>query len=148
MKGAWLFDAVGRCWLAGRLIEEGSEMKAKQAPPKDIAEYIASFPSDVQKILEKIRATIRKAAPDAEEAISYQIPTFRLNGNLVHFAAYKNHIGLYPAPRGNEKFKEELAAYAGGKGTVQFPLDKPIPYDLISRIVRFRVEESLKRAKG
>lgn len=119
-------------------------MRPKQTAPKDIDEYIAGFPSDVQKILEKIRMTIRKAAPTAEEAIKYQMPTFTLNGNLVHFAAFKKHIGLYPAPRGDEKFKDELSAYEGKKSTVRFPLDKPIPFDLISRIVKFRVKTRSK----
>lgn len=118
----------------------------KTAAPRDIDAYIAGFPPDVQKILQKVRKTIQKAAPDAEETIKYQIPTFALNGNLVHFAAFKNHIGFYPAPRGKEIFKKELSAYEGGKGTVRFPLDQPIPYDLISRIVKFRVEENLGRA--
>jgi uncharacterized protein YdhG (YjbR/CyaY superfamily) len=108
-------------------------MRADQTTPSDINEYIAGFPQDVQEILQRIRATIKEAAPDAEEPIKYQIPTFILNGNLVHFAACKGHVGLYPAPRGNEKFKDELAAYKGGKGTVKFPLDEPIPFDLISR---------------
>ena len=108
--------------------------------PKDIDEYISGFPPGVQKMLQQIRTTIHKAAPDAEEAISYQIPTFRLNGNLIHFAAYKQHIGLYPAPREHPDFKDELSAYAGGKGTVQFPLDRPVPLDLIRRIVRFRIK--------
>ncbi|MGH9908883.1 MAG: iron chaperone [Pyrinomonadaceae bacterium] len=114
----------------------------------DIDEYIAGFPNDVQKILEKIRTTIKKAAPDAEEAIKYGIPTFILHGNLVHFAAYKNHVGFYPAPKGIEKFKKELSRYEGGKGTVQFPLDKPIPFELISRIVKFRVKDNLERSKA
>jgi uncharacterized protein YdhG (YjbR/CyaY superfamily) len=123
-------------------------MRTNQTAPKDINEYIAGFPGDVQKILEKIRRTIRKAAPDADETISYQIPTFTLKGRyLVYFAAYKKHIGLYPAPRGSEKFKEELSAYEGGKGTVRFPLDKPIPFDLISRIVMFRVKKNLEEQK-
>lgn len=113
--------------------------------PKDIDEYIAGFPADVQKILRKIRATIHKAAPDAEEAIKYQIPTFVLNGNLIHFAAYKTHIGLYPAPRGVDEFKDEVAAYEGGKGTLRFPLDEPIPYALISRIVKYRAKAKKKR---
>ena len=113
-----------------------------QSTPKNIDEYIAGFPAEVQKTLQKIRATIRKAAPDATEAISYKIPTFKLNGkNFIHFAAFKNHIGLYPAPRGVNEFEPELSAYKGGKGTVQFPLDKPIPYDLITRIVKFRTKE-------
>jgi uncharacterized protein YdhG (YjbR/CyaY superfamily) len=121
-------------------------MKSGQKAPKNIDEYIAGFPPEVQEILQKIRLTIRKAAPKAEEAIKYAIPTFTLNGNLVFFAAYKKHIGLYPAPRGNEAFKEELSAYGGGKGTVQFPLDKPIPYALIRRIVKFRVQENTHEA--
>lgn len=119
----------------------------KPSAPKDIDEYISGFPGDVQKLLQKIRAAIQKAAPRATEAISYQIPTFRLNGkNLIHFAAFKTHIGLYPAPRGAAEFKEELVSYAGGKGTVQFPLDKPIPYGLIGRIVKFQVKRNLDKA--
>ena len=112
---------------------------------RTIDEYIAGFPKDIQEILEKIRGTIRKAAPDAEEAISYNMPTFRLNGYLIYFAAYKEHIAIYPAPRGNEEFKEELASYEGGKGTVRFPLHKPIPFDLIRRIVKFRVKVNQAR---
>jgi uncharacterized protein YdhG (YjbR/CyaY superfamily) len=110
--------------------------------------YIATFPKDIQATLQKIRATIHKAAPEATEAISYQIPTFKLNGNLVHFAAFKNHIGFYPVPSGIEKFKKELSAYKGAKGSVQFPLDRPIPYGLIGRIVKFRVKENLEKAKA
>jgi uncharacterized protein YdhG (YjbR/CyaY superfamily) len=110
---------------------------------RDIDEYIAGFPADVQRVLEQVRATIRKAAPRAEEAIKYQIPTFVLDGrNLIHFAAYARHIGVYPAPRGSEAFREELAAYAGGKGTVRFPLEEKLPVDLIRRIVKFRMEEN------
>jgi uncharacterized protein YdhG (YjbR/CyaY superfamily) len=124
-------------------------MRSTQTAPKDIDKYIAGFPNDVQEMLEKIRMTIRKAVPEVEETISYQIPTFTLNGKyLVYFAAYKKHIGLYPAPRGNEKFKKELSGYEGGKGTVRFPLDKPIPFGLIERIVKFRVKETLERAKA
>ena len=123
-------------------------MKTNEAVTKDIDAYIASFPEDVRAILEKVRATIRKAAPGAEETISYRIPTFTLNGNLVHFAAFKNHIGFYPGPTGIEAFKEELSAYEGAKGSVRFPLDKPIPLDLISKIVKFRVKESLEAAKA
>ena len=123
-------------------------MKTNATTPKDIDEYIARFPRDVQEKLEQIRKTVRKAAPDAEEAISYQIPTFTLHGNLVHFAAFKEHIGFYPAPRGNEQFRQELSAYEGGKGTVRFPLDKPIPFDLITKMVKFRVEEDVKRAEA
>lgn len=96
--------------------------------------------------LQKIRETIRDAAPDAVEKISYQMPTFALEGNLVHFAAFKNHIGFYPAPRGIEAFQEELSAYQGGKGSVQFPLEQPVPYDLIRRIVVFRVKDNLEKA--
>ena len=122
-------------------------MKTKQTAPKNIDEYIAGFPNDVQEILEKIRMTIRKAAPDAEETISYQMPTFTLKGNyLVYFAAFKKHIGFYPAPIGNAEFKEELSVYEAGKGTAKFPLDKPIPFGLISKIVKFRVKENLARA--
>jgi uncharacterized protein YdhG (YjbR/CyaY superfamily) len=110
---------------------------------KNIDEYICDYPDNVQEILQKIRNLISKEIPGGEEAIKYGIPTFRLNGkNMVHFGGYKNHIGFYPAPRAIEKFKDELAKYEGGKGTVQFPLDKPIPYDLIKRIVQFRVTES------
>ncbi len=116
--------------------------------PTTIDEYIAGFSPDIQTILEKIRATIRRAAPGAEEAIKYRMPTFTLHGNLVHFAAFKNHIGFYPVPTGIEKFKQELSAYKSAKGSVQFPLDKPIPYGLIGRIVKFRVKENLARAKG
>ena len=121
-------------------------MKAGQTAPKNIDEYIAGFPPEVQEILQKIRMTIRKAAPKAEEAISYMMPTFKLHGNLVHFAAFKNHIGFYPAPRGIEAFKKELSAYEGSKGTVRFPLDKPIPYALIGKIVKFRAKENLDKA--
>jgi uncharacterized protein YdhG (YjbR/CyaY superfamily) len=112
-----------------------------------IDEYIATFTADMQAVLQKIRATIRKAAPQAEETINYQMPTFKLHGNLVHFAAFKKHIGFYPVPSGIEKFKKELSAYKGAKGSVQFPLDKPIPYGLIGRITKFRVKENLEKAK-
>jgi len=121
-------------------------MKTTQAPPKTIDEYIAGFPADIQKILQKIRMTIHKAAPDAQEKISYQMPTFYLKGNLVHFAAFQEHIGFYPVPSGIEKFKKELSVYKQGKGSVQFPLDQPMPYDLISKIVKFRVKENLAKA--
>jgi uncharacterized protein YdhG (YjbR/CyaY superfamily) len=121
-------------------------METDRTAPTNIDEYIAGFPKDVQEILEKIRMTIRKAAPGAEETIKYQMPTFTLKGNLVHFAAFKKHIGFYPVPTGIEAFKDELAVYKGGKGSVQFPLDQPIPFDLISRIVKFRVQENLEKA--
>ncbi len=116
--------------------------------PNNIDEYIAGFPKETQKILEQIRVTIKKAVPGAEETISYAIPAFTLKGRyLVYFAGYKNHIGLYPAPRGNEAFKKELSVYKGGKGTVQFPLEKPMPLHLIIKIVKFRVKESLEKAE-
>ena len=118
-------------------------MKAKQA--KNIDEYIADFPDDVQAPMEKVRATIRKAAPRAEEAIKYQIPTFVLNGNLIHFAGYKNHIGLYPGSKAIEEFKDELTGYKLSKGTVQLPLDKPMPLRLISKITRFCVKQNRAR---
>ncbi|MCU0488177.1 MAG: DUF1801 domain-containing protein [Anaerolineales bacterium] len=110
--------------------------------------YIATFPEEIQKILSEIRAVIKAAAPQAEEKISYQMPTFFLQGNLVHFAAHKRHIGFYPAPSGIEEFKEELAPYLGGKGSIRFPLDQPIPYDLIARIVAYRVSENLGKAQS
>lgn len=118
----------------------------KATAPKNIDDYIAGCAPDVQPILEKIRAIVRQAAPDAEEAISYQMPTFRLNGNLVHFAAFKHHIGFYPTPSGTEKFQKEIAAYKAAKGSIQFPLDQPIPYDLITKIVKFRVKENRVKA--
>src|SRR5574339_687661 len=116
-------------------------MKMSPNTPRDIDEYIAGFPADMQEKLRKIRMTIKKAEPDAEEAISYKMPTFNLKGNyLIYFAAYKKHIALYPAPVGNEDFKEEISPYESGKGTLQFPLDKPIPFHLIRKIVKYRVE--------
>jgi uncharacterized protein YdhG (YjbR/CyaY superfamily) len=122
-------------------------MQTDKTAPKNIDEYIAGFPSDVQRILEKIRNNIKKAAPEAQEKISYQMPTFYLNGNLVHFAAFKNHIGFYPTPSGTEKFQKEISKYRAGKGSIQFPLDKPIPYDLITKIVEFRVKENQAKSK-
>lgn len=121
-------------------------MRADQSAPTTIDQYIAGLAIDVQEIMQKIRSTIRKAAPGAEEAISYRIPTFKLNGNLVHFAAFKNHIGFYPTSSGIAKFRKELSAYEVAKGTVRFPLDEPIPFALIGKIVTFRVEENLGRA--
>ena len=122
-------------------------MTASSTKFKDVDEYIGSFPPDVQKILEKLRETIHRTAPEAEEAIRYGMPTFRLNGNLVHFAAYRHHIGFYPTPTGIEAFEEELAPYKHAKGSVQFPLDKPIPYDLVKRMVKMRVKENTKAKK-
>src|SRR5512139_1272051 len=123
-------------------------MKTTQAAPQTIDEYIAGFPTDVQDVLQKIRKTIHEAAPEATEKISYQMPTFYLKGNLVHFAAFKEHIGFYPVPTGIEKFKKELSVYKQGKGSVQFPLDQPMPYELITKIVKFRVKENLAAAAG
>lgn len=115
---------------------------------REIDKVIAGFPKDVQEILEKVRETIRKAAPEAEETINYGIPTFTLKGNLVHFSAFKNHIGFYPTPSGIEKFKKELSAYEMAKGSVKFPLDQHIPYGLITKIVKFRVKENLQKAEA
>ena len=116
--------------------------------PNNIDEYIAGFPNATQKVLKQVRATIKKAVPKAEEKISYGIPTFTLNDRyLIYFAGFKNHISLYPAPRGNEIFKKELSAYKGGKGTVQFPLYKPIPLNLITRIVKFKIKENSEKVK-
>ncbi|HBW37340.1 iron chaperone [Desulfosporosinus sp. BICA1-9] len=106
---------------------------------------ILKFPPEIQEILNALRKVIKESAPDAKEKISYQMPTFELHGNLVHFAAFKNHIGFYPAPSGIEAFKQDLSEYKGAKGSVQFPIDKPLPYPLISRIVKFRVAENIKR---
>lgn len=124
-------------------------MAADKSRFKTIDEYIALFPPDVQAILEKVRQTIRKAAPEAVEAISYQMPTFKLNGrNLVHFAAWKSHLGFYALPSGHAAFQKELSKYKGAKGSVQFPLDEPIPYDLIKKIVVFRVQEEEASSEG
>lgn len=115
------------------------------AKPTTVDEYIASFPDDVQSILNQVREIIYKREPDTKEAISYGIPAFRCNNQIfIFFAAYQKHISIYPAPRENEAFKEELSLYKGGKGTVQFPLHKPIPFSLIERIVAFRKEECMK----
>src|SRR2546422_5045120 len=115
---------------------------------KTIDEYIKASPKDVQGILQKVRLTIRKAAPKAVETISYQMPTFKLNGKgLVYFAAFKNHIGFYPIPSGIEAFEEELSQYKQGKGSVQFPINQPVPFDLVRRIVRFRVKEALEKTR-
>ena len=122
-------------------------MDSKKSGINSIDEYIATFPKDIQNILQELRATIKAAAPDAEEKISYQMPTFFLNGNLVHFAAFKKHIGFYPTPSGIEAFQKELSVYEGAKGSVQFPIDEPMPLKLISRIVKFRVAENIKKAK-
>jgi uncharacterized protein YdhG (YjbR/CyaY superfamily) len=123
-------------------------MITSPAAPKDIDEYIAGFPEEVQEILEKLRMVIREAAPDAEEAIKYRMPTFTLKGNLVHFAAFRKHIGFYPAPKGIEEFKDELSVYKGAKGSVQFPLGEPLPFELVSRIVKFRVRKNMERSRS
>jgi uncharacterized protein YdhG (YjbR/CyaY superfamily) len=107
-----------------------------------IDEYIAAFPADVQKLLESIRGTIRKAAPKAEETIKYAMPTFILNGNLIHFAAYKNHIGIYPVPRGDDSFKKLLVRYEGDKSTMRIPLHEPLPLTLIGKIVKYNVRRN------
>ena len=123
-------------------------MESNKTGFNSIDEYIAMFPEEVRKILEELRATIKAAAPEAEEKISYQMPTFALKGNLVHFAAFKNHIGFYPTSSGTQAFKNELSIYEGAKGSVRFPIDKPLPLKLISKIVKFRVKENLERAEA
>ena len=114
--------------------------------PATIDEYIAGFPKDVQKALQEVRETIHKAAPKAEETISYAMPAFKQNGNLVYFAAWKEHIGFYATPTGNSEFKKDLAGYKTSKGAIQFPLDKPMPVQLITKIVKFRVKENEEKA--
>ena len=121
-------------------------MKAQNAGFHSIDEYIAMFPDDIQERLQTLRATIHDAAPDAEERISYQMPAFALNGNLVYFAAQKSHIGLYPTSSGIAAFEQELSGYESSKGAVRFPLSQPLPLDLITRIVKFRVAENLAKA--
>ncbi len=123
-------------------------MAVQRSAVKNIDEYIAEFPPETQAILQKVRTTIREAAPEAQETINYAIPTFTLKGNLVHFAGFKSHIGFYPTPTGIAKFKAELAAYESAKGSVKFPLEKPIPYELIREIVKFRVQENFERAEA
>ena len=119
-------------------------MKTEQTTPTTVDEYIAGFPAPVQEVLQKIRATIRAAAPQAQEKFSYQIPGYNFHGNLIHFAAFEKHIGLYPAPSGSESFNQELSRYRSGKATVKFLLDEPIPYELITQIVRLRMEDNLR----
>jgi uncharacterized protein YdhG (YjbR/CyaY superfamily) len=123
-------------------------MKSEESGAEQVDKYIAGYPPDVQKILERLRATIRKAAPDAQESINYGVPTYTQNGNLVHFGAAKKHIGFYPTPSAIEAFKKELSAYAGAKGSVQFPYDKPVPYALVTKIVKFRVKENRAKAEA
>ena len=121
---------------------------SKPGAPRDIDEYIAGFSADVQQLLQRIRAVVKKAAPDAREAIKYGVPTFVLEGNLVHFGAFKKHIGFYPPVKGDRALQEQVAAYAGPKGNLQFPLDAPIPFALIGRIVKLRVTQNLQRASA
>lgn len=121
-------------------------METNQAAFVTIDQYIATFPEEIQIILAQLRATIKAAAPEAAEKISYQMPTFTLKGNLVHFAAHKNHIGFYPTPSGISAFQNELSIYESSKGAVRFPIDQPLPLELIKRIVEFRVEENLRNA--
>lgn len=115
---------------------------------KDIDSFIADFPKETQKLLQQVRETIQKAAPEAQETINYGIPTFKLNGNLVHFSGYKHHIGFYPGAAGIKAFEKEIAKYKNAKGSVQFPLDQPIPFDLITRITKFRVQQNIEKAEA
>ncbi|MBA3681681.1 MAG: DUF1801 domain-containing protein [Bacteroidetes bacterium] len=119
----------------------------KTATPNNVDEYIAGFSKETQKYLKQIRTTIKKAAPKAEEGIGYKMPAYKLNGALVYFAGYEKHIGFYATPTGHKEFKKELSAYKEGKGSVQFPLDEPLPIALITKIVKFRVKENLAKAK-
>lgn len=123
-------------------------MNDKKTVYGSIDEYIAAFPPDVRDILQTLRRVIQESAPEAKEKISYQMPTFELHGNLVHFAAFKHHIGFYPAPDGVEEFREEIKAYQTSKGTIQFPYDQPLPVELIRRIVAFRAERNLEKAEN
>ncbi len=123
-------------------------MMEKKPAASSIDEYIRSFPKEIQDRLRKVRDTVRKAAPEAQEEISYRMPTFHLNGNLVHFAAHSRHIGFYPTPSGIAEFAKELSRYESSRGSVQFPFDQPLPLDLIRKIVEFRVRENTARARG
>jgi uncharacterized protein YdhG (YjbR/CyaY superfamily) len=120
----------------------------KAGVPENVDQYIEGYPPKVQKILQTIRKTIQKAAPGAEESIRYRMPGYKLNGVLIYFAGHEKHIGMYPAPRGAKEFKKELEQYGGGKGTVQFPLDHPVPYDLITRIVKYRAQQNSAKASA
>ena len=123
-------------------------MKPGQAIPLNVDEYISTYPKDVQQVLLQLRALIKKAAPGATELISYGMPAYKLNGVLVYFAAHKNHIGFYATPTGHKAFIKDLAVYKSGKGSVQFPLNNPLPKALITRIVKFRVQQNSEKAKG
>jgi len=122
-------------------------MNSERIIPKTIDEYISFYPPNIQEILKELRATIKAAAPEAEEIISYQMPAYRYHGIVVYFAAFSKHIGFYPKVSGIETFKNELSVYKGAKGSVQFPLDKPLPLELIAKIIRFRVNENLEQAQ-
>lgn len=122
-------------------------MEENKVTPQSIEEYILQYSPEIQEILQRLRKVIKESAPDAKEKISWRMPTFELHGNLVHFAAFKNHIGFYPSPSGIDNFKHELSEYKGAKGSIQFPLKKPMPYELISKIVKFRVAENIKIAE-
>ncbi len=122
-------------------------MKTTTAPVTNVDHYIMGFPEETQHLLDQMRATIKKAAPNAEEVISYMMPTYKQDGTLVHFAGYKGHIGFYPGPDGLQKYKKELSGYKGAKGSVQFPLDKPLPLDIVAGIVKFRLEQNSAKAK-
>jgi uncharacterized protein YdhG (YjbR/CyaY superfamily) len=132
--------------IIGHFNLDHGDIMAKKARPKDIDGYISQFSADVQEILERVRTTVRQAAPKAKEIISYQMPALKLHGILVYFAAWKNHIGLYPPVSGDQAIEKAIAPYAGPKGNLQFPLDQPIPYDLITRIVKLRVKQDLMKA--
>ena len=121
-------------------------MEGSNNGPSSVDEYISTFPKEVQKLLEECRGAIRAAVPDAQEKISYGMPTFALEGNVVHFAAHKNHVGLYPTPSGTDAFEAELTAYKRGKGSVQFPFGEPLPLELIGRIAKYRADENISRA--
>src|SRR5438552_12124123 len=119
-----------------------------RSTPKNIDEYIVAFSPDVQSILKKIRLTIRQAAPKAQEKISYKMPAFALDGDLIYFAAFKKHIGVYPPVRGDQRLRKELSQYRGEKGNLKFPLDEPIPYELLSKVVKFRVKEQQEKLQS
>lgn len=123
-------------------------MKNRSTPAKNVTEYIAGFPEDVQNRMHELRDAIKKAAPNAEETIAYMMPAYKYHGPLVYFAGYKNHIGFYATPNGHEAFKKELSVYKQGKGSVQFPLDKPLPLGLVSKIVKFRVKQNQEKEKA
>jgi uncharacterized protein YdhG (YjbR/CyaY superfamily) len=142
MRGLHVFYIISKIKFM-----EGEIMEENKITFNTIDEYILQFSPEVQEILTNLRKLIKEAAPDAQERMSWQMPTFVLHGNLVHFAAHKNHVGFYPAPSGIEAFKNELSEYKGAKGSVQFPYKKPMPYELISRIVKFRVAENVKDAE-